>query len=409
MSSLPWYAARFPPRALTSRQLFLFEQMAAPARLDASTRFMGQELPARLHALQGAGQSLPPHIRALPCMVEWGQRLGSLCEPHAHAAVACPRELSERALEAEAALSTLLSHCAAGLQQHVATAPGYQREAAALHAARGALNGFFDHAYALLHGLRSMATLHSRALPSPPLSSSQDGHAAGGAEAAAVDEVPPLVANHDVCAIAEHAIADTRAFAREKFGVVPDVTLAPPPPADGVTASSTVAMCQAAHVGFILHELLKNAMMAHSRAYGIDADLGPEVEVSLWRGVDQRYLDGAARGAPRLLHIRVRDYGPGMQLDERSRALAWLTTQVEDGEGGLSRRLDNEPHWKYTREMGSQLSGFGVGLPLSRSLARSMGGDLALSTHTHEHEEGAGGLDATITIDATGLTTWFPT
>ena len=89
----------------------------------------------------------------------------------------------------------------------------------------------------------------------------------------------------------------------------------------------------------------------------------------------------------------MRDYGQGMHREQSERtflkytnegfpfkmmslplkvmilplkgALSWLSTKVEDGLGGVSRRLDNNEHWKYTREMGAQFSGLGVGLPLA--------------------------------------------
>jgi hypothetical protein len=52
-------------------------------------------------------------------------------------------------------------------------------------------------------------------------------------------------------------------------GVVANVT---------VKAETTLkVLCIRPQLLFVVHELLKNAMAAHNRAYGIDADLGPEV------------------------------------------------------------------------------------------------------------------------------------
>ena len=114
---------------------------------------------------------------------------------------------------------------------HIATQLGGEPEQIA--AAQHHTDAFFSRAYCLLHGLRAMVAVHRNA--TGELSSLS---AAEGEEQQQEQEYPgsgaprgyqplragdSLVTPCDLANLAQHAAADARAFAREKYGVVPDV------------------------------------------------------------------------------------------------------------------------------------------------------------------------------------------
>ena len=91
-----------------------------------------------------------------------------------------------------------------------------------------------------------------------------------------------------------------------------------------------------------------------------------------------------------------------MDASQLAQASSWLRTQVEVEGGAVSRRLDGNEHWKYTRLMGAQFSGLGVGLPLARVYSWLMGGDLTV------HSTPGQGTTVELTIDPHGDTPWVP-
>jgi signal transduction histidine kinase len=66
------------------------------------------------------------------------------------------------------------------------------------------------------------------------------------------------------------------------------------------------------------------------------------------------------------LRVCVRDTGAGMSPEQLAHSLHWFSTRAPARRAGYG----------YTREHGAAFRGLGVGMPLSRVLARCMGGRL---------------------------------
>ncbi len=377
-----------------------------------STHFLRGELPTRLHALRSMACVLPTECTRLPSAVAWEDALAAHCAPHSEPPTATPSErvaLSDAVLlqglasEAVEEVNTRLQHLGADMQLWVASrGSSHYADYSEQLLTQRRIDAFFSRAHYLLIGLRLLTASQGRS--SATISGAGLEPAGGGGD----DE---LISRCSVADVIRHSVEDARAFAREKYGVVPDVLVHDlTASADDLQPMAHRAVCVESQLAFVIHEVLKNSMTSHNLRYGIDADLGPEVAIEVGHG------GGAGQGRaeeaePRHIQIVMRDHGHGMNPAQCGRALSWLSTKVEQGEGGVSRRLDNNEHWKYTREMGAQFSGLGVGLPLARTYCWLMGGDLtlsAISAPKGDEEGDEGGTTVTIRIDPYGDTWWTP-
>jgi pyruvate dehydrogenase kinase 2/3/4 len=153
------------------------------------------------------------------------------------------------------------------------------------------------------------------------------------------------------------------------------------PPVVAVSGGDVSAFCVPHHVTYVVHELLKNALVAtverRIRDHGRDADdddfpLSP-VEVALAAG------DGE-------VVVEVTDRGGGMPEDAIAACLALRP--------GLARydRLD-DPGGSYNSGSLAPVSGVGMGLPMAKLYARHFGGGLRLAS-----DLGAGTTTATVSI-----------
>eukprot|EP01043_Picozoa_sp_COSAG02_P007229 COSAG02_NODE_214_length_28689_cov_34.895523_3_plen_416_part_00 len=380
-----------------------------------STHFLRAELPTRLHILRSMACVLPAECARLPSVAAWDEALAAHCAPHSEPP---PAELSDHVPHSDAVLlqglaadaveevNTRLQHLGADMQLWVASRSSSQyadyNEQLLTHRR---IDAFFSRAHYVLIGLRLLSASQGRA------SAMISGSCLASAGAGGDEE---LISRCSVVDVIQHSVEDARAFAREKYGVVPDVLVHSSQPRQDLPADELQplvhrAVCVESQLAFVIHEVLKNSMTSHNLRYGIDADLGPEVVIEVGQG-GGRAEEIASQ--PRHIEIVMRDHGHGMTPAQCGRALSWLSTKVEQGEGGVSRRLDNNEHWKYTREMGAQFSGLGVGLPLARTYCWLMGGDLTLSASPApaggDDDGDEGGTTVTIRIDPFGDTWWTP-
>ncbi len=347
-------------------------------------------------------------------MAAWDEALAAHCAPHSDPPPAVRSDrvahsdavlLQGLAAEAVEEVNTRLQHMGADMQLWVASrSSSHYADYSEQLLTQRRIDAFFSRANYVLIGLRLLTASQGRA--SAMLSGSGLASAGGGSDG-------ELISRCSVVDVIRHSVEDARAFAREKYGVVPDVLvhsaqLRHDLPADELQAMVHTAVCVESQLAFVIHEVLKNSMTSHNLRYGIDADLGPEVVIEVGRG-GGRTEEIASQ--PRHIKIVMRDHGHGMTAAQCGRALSWLSTKVEQGEGGVSRRLDNNEHWKYTREMGAQFSGLGVGLPLARTYCWLMGGDLTLSAipaPAGGDDGDEGGTTVAIRIDPSGDTWWTP-
>ena len=198
--------ARQAARLVSLRQHRMLAQLPRDAALAQSTSFLAQELPLRLDVLRSAAGVLPAGSATLPAVQAWDSALAGLARP---GAAPEPAELAQQAGHALGECHLRLEHLGADLQLWLSSCdwdPSHQRR----------VDAFFSRAHYLLIGLRLVAASQARV----------SGSAEAGAEDAAVTEVC------EVEGVIRHSVEDARAFAREKYGCVPDVNVVVPPGAE---------------------------------------------------------------------------------------------------------------------------------------------------------------------------------
>jgi signal transduction histidine kinase len=357
------------PQIISLHQHRVHGQTLSQAALEQSAGFLSAELSARVNALQQLTNFLPSEVgQAMSSTDGWQTDLRQLRKIIAQLpgdtsiSATASDGLQQIAADAITRVESRLQHLGADFQ-------GWLVQQEAPGQFQPYVDTFFSRAFYLLVGLRVLAAHHRRLVLWARDESS-----------------PPVVTRADVGHLLQHSIEDARGFAREKYGVLPEV--------DVHISGKPRLVCADGHLMFIFHEVIKNAFTAHNVRYGIDADDGPAIDIrfSRFREVE---------GGRNLLRISVQDYGYGLTDVQQSHALSWLSTQVETA-GGVSRRNDDNPHWKYTRDMGSQFSGYGIGLPLSRTYCWMMGGDLELESVKGE------GTIVNMLLDTSGHLPWIP-
>ncbi|EGD72047.1 hypothetical protein PTSG_00063 [Salpingoeca rosetta] len=148
-------------------------------------------------------------------------------------------------------------------------------------------------------------------------------------------------------------IMDVSSLAVEKHGVAPHVHID-----DSLRSLPSPLVSIPMYLDTLLRELLKNAFTATISRHGIDADMAPPIEIRLSRFNHQ------------LAKIAVVDSGSGVPLRIERSIFDWFFT---------SQAANKNPSYTFSGDFGGVLAGEGVGLPLSRTYAQLLGGDLALS------------------------------
>ena len=120
-------------------------------------------------------------------------------------------------------------------------------------------------------------------------------------------------------------------------------------------------------VDYILLELLKNSMRAtverHKKSLDIDEDYPPiEIHIS----EDEEYVS-----------IRVSDQGGGIPPAHMDKIWSYFFTT---GKLVSNEKVTSNNKWSCRKEDNAPWTGFGYGLPLSRTYCRYFGGDLRITT-----------------------------
>jgi len=114
------------------------------------------------------------------------------------------------------------------------------------------------------------------------------------------------------------------------------------------------------HLNYIFFEIIKNAMKATMERYEKDEDVTsiPNINVGIYEGEND-------------VTVKISDFGYGAELSESHRWFDYMYTTSDEGvyDSDFSRNSRS-----------SIMSGFGVGLPLSRLYARYFSGDLKVLT-----------------------------
>lgn len=215
------------------------------------------------------------------------------------------------------------------------------------------------------------------------------------------------VRRHALLPLIRFVAADVRALAVEKFGASPELQLVlvdargrhvarsgaeagarEEGNGDGEgLAPSFVGVAH--HFEFVLAELLKNSYRAVAERYPAAVEDAPPVRIIV-----------SARG--RDVFVRVSDAGGGMPTGLQGETFSEFpyfhtTTTLRPG-------TQHEPTYHYSRDFGSAIAGYGVGLARSAVYARAMGGALCGMS-----QPGLG-VDMLLRIDSSGETAmdWAP-
>jgi signal transduction histidine kinase len=194
--------------------------------------------------------------------------------------------------------------------------------------------------------------------------------AAGRAEADRKDERPDQVLSIHVADVVQETVSIMRALSVEKFGVAPDIE---------VDLVGDAAGCRVIgfsdHVHFPVMEVLKNSVFAMVERWG-SASVEDADPIILSVSSNDTHCG-----------VRVSDLGGGLPSHvERSKLFAFYGTTVPP----------REATYTYSRQFGVPFNGLGVGAPVARLYARSMGGDLTVCSLP------GAGCDAVISFDMFG-------
>ena len=189
----------------------------------------------------------------------------------------------------------------------------------------------------------------------------------------------PLVARCGLRAIAEHTADMARGMCVEKHGDAPHVAVtvdgaivtADSGSTDGSESADVEVVAVAAHVHFMLMELLKNSMKAVIDRYGVlQLHDAPPITIAL--SSSSPSVSPAPAGP--FVGIRVTDTGVGLQSLALSTSPS--TTPLHPCPSSLFHYFSSSSpppvesaDWRYSRSFGSPMQGLGVGLPLCRLYA----------------------------------------
>eukprot|EP00051_Salpingoeca_urceolata_P015149 m.194971 g.194971 ORF g.194971 m.194971 type:complete len:391 (-) comp18305_c0_seq2:106-1278(-) len=174
------------------------------------------------------------------------------------------------------------------------------------------------------------------------------------------------VGEHRLHDLVSQAWEDVSSLALEKHGVVTDVKIVAGQTQSGETDGTDGqdgtrldnrdgVVCLPSHLNFVCIELLKNATGTCYSRHGVDADFAPPIRVETHVDDDMACLVFS-------------DHGQAVPFANRERVLDFFFSTVEQA----------EPTYTFSGNFGGQLEGRGVGLPVARSYARLLGGDIAV-------------------------------
>lgn len=191
-------------------------------------------------------------------------------------------------------------------------------------------------------------------------------HHVSSAEPQDDDSSGIIRANFDPTEVIRHAAEDAARLCEDELGNAPEVIVTMPEREDSPSEKRNSRLTGVpSHMHYICFELLKNAMRATVARHGDSSAPPPPVRVVAAFGEEQ-------------LGVRISDEGGGIPLAHASRVWRYAYTtaptpllEIDDGDGQQSA----QPPQGLSRPA---LSGYGMGLPLSRLYAQYLGGRLEL-------------------------------
>ena len=348
--------ARERATAVSLRDLFVFgkrSQRSPSVRLQ-NARFLQRELPIRMAQRIEELKSLPFGLERSPPIlkvIDWySQFVGTLSSLPWLANADDERAFTtiiDQQLQTPSLVVTMLSS---------AVASGGGATAAASEQQRRFMQSVLDRFFTARIGLRFLMEHHvSSAEP-------QDDDASG-----------IIRANFDPAGVLRDAAQDAAQLCSYEFGHAPAVEVRLPDVEDAPSTQRNSRLTGVpSHLHYISFELLKNAMHAtcarHGANGGSHGDELPPVRVTASFGQEQ-------------LSVRISDEGGGIPLVHASRVWRYAYTTAPtplldlEPEGGNGDESAPPPHQARSRPA---LSGYGMGLPLSRLYAQYLGGRLDL-------------------------------
>eukprot|EP00892_Ulva_mutabilis_P006301 jgi/Ulvmu1/4042/UM019_0019.1 len=263
----------------------------------------------------------------------------------------------------------------------------------------------------LRHAAYLLAFVHSVSVPVHP----SLHHKVGKVQV--VQQAPVMAAAVTPGELVRQAVADVRGFAVEKYGIPPDVSVHVPAAAD-----SQRVTCVPPLVLYVLSEVLKNSVTALEAQHGAwDLDEAAPIAVTVRAADAHRPDDSLEQAAAHRIgfwtgelaevvrpkafnsHAIQRDGETGASTGEevgrgegagRVGGDTWEVEIVDHGGGIPEHRLADigrffystvqaspAAGYGYSKDHGAVFSGLGVGIPMARLYADTMGGRLAVQAH----------------------------
>lgn len=178
-----------------------------------------------------------------------------------------------------------------------------------------------------------------------------------------------LIRKHQLHQVVANAVSHCKGMSKEKYGVCPDITVYPDPcdaaASDGGLhgpgdTPSLECLCEGGSVHYITIELLKNAIRANIDRYGVlDIEDAPPIRCRVSQGSGE-------------VGFSIEDSGQGMPYKFRQNLFRYYNTSATP--------VLEQSGYTYSRNFGSAMSGYGLGLAMSRQYAKHLGGDLGVSS-----------------------------
>ena len=190
----------------------------------------------------------------------------------------------------------------------------------------------------------------------------------------------PLASRCGLRAIVEHTADLARGMCGEKYGDAPHVSVV----VDGSShpSADVEVVAVAAHVHFVLMELLKNSMKAVIDRYGVlQLHDAPPIAIALSASPASSASASSASGP--FVGLRVTDTGVGLSPPAASSSssssppsapLHPCPASLFHYFSSSSPSPVDSDDWRYSRSFGSPMQGLGVGLPLCRLYAAEVYG-----------------------------------
>jgi hypothetical protein len=173
---------------------------------------------------------------------------------------------------------------------------------------------------------------------------------------------PPIITSCVLADLIGNCVVDVSAHCIEKTGATPEFEIC-----ELKGSNITLPYAVEGYLYFLVCELLKNCVGSMVKRYGpLQLEDAPPVQVNVTIG-----LKGVS--------IIIEDTGIGATSFQSSKMFDWHHS---------SERELREPDYKYSRDFGAPLSGFGVGLSKARVLAAWHGGILRMDCKPQNGDRG---------------------